>query len=109
MNNKKFKVGIVGCGTIAPYHVEAFQTLENVEVVGVSDVNEMKAKELCSKYNINFWTTDYRKLHDLIIILHFQFNSSRPFVCFGFTRPQTPFFIIRSKPLDFTIGTAACS
>jgi UDP-N-acetyl-2-amino-2-deoxyglucuronate dehydrogenase len=65
MNNKKFNVGIVGCGTIAPYHVEAFQTLENVEVVGVSDVNEMKAKELCSKYNINFWTTDYRKLHDL--------------------------------------------
>jgi len=70
MGDKKLRVGIIGCGVIAPFHIEAFQCLQDVEIRGVADVVESKAKDLAQRYKIDFWTSDYHRLlkEDLDIV-----------------------------------------
>lgn len=62
MSDKKLRVGIIGCGVIAPFHIEAFQKLQDAKLRGVVDVIESKAKDLAEKYKIDFWTSDYHRL-----------------------------------------------
>lgn len=62
MSDDKLKVGIIGCGVIAPFHIEAFQCLQNVKIGGVVDVIESRAKKLAQKYKIDFLTSDYHRL-----------------------------------------------
>lgn len=54
------KVGIVGCGGIAPYHISAYKKLKNVEVVGLCDLNLKRAKTLAAEFRVkntysNYW------------------------------------------------------
>ena len=60
--SKKLRVGIIGCGVIAPFHIEAFQCLQDVEIRGVVDIIESRAKDISEKHNIDFWTSDYHRL-----------------------------------------------
>jgi UDP-N-acetylglucosamine 3-dehydrogenase len=46
------KVGIIGCGGIAPLHIEAYRKLKDVSVVGLCDLDLQKAKNLASKSRI---------------------------------------------------------
>ena len=48
----KVKVGIVGSGFIAEHHCLAFSLLPNVEIIGISSINEDEAKLLKNKYKI---------------------------------------------------------
>ena len=49
----KVRVGILGCATIAKrYAIQAFQSLENAEVVSVASRDGEKAKEVASRFNI---------------------------------------------------------
>ena len=48
----KIKVGIIGSGFIAEHHCLAFSLLPNVEVIGISSINEDEAKLLMHKYEI---------------------------------------------------------
>jgi len=54
------KVGIIGCGGIAAYHINAYKKLGNVEVVGLCDLNLERAKALAARFRIkntysNYW------------------------------------------------------
>jgi predicted dehydrogenase len=54
------KVGIIGCGGIAPLHLKAFRNFKNIEIVGLCDLNIARAKNLASKFKIdkvyeNYW------------------------------------------------------
>ena len=40
------KIGIVGCGAIGKKHANCYRALQNVRVVGVSDIRQDKAKEI---------------------------------------------------------------
>ncbi len=62
--SRKISVGIIGCGVIAPAHVESYQRLENVEVSWACDLIEPKAGKLAEKYAIANIATDYRRLLD---------------------------------------------
>lgn len=53
------KVGIIGCGGIASSHVQAYQTLKNVKVVALCDLNLEKAKNLATKLKIGKTFRDY--------------------------------------------------
>ncbi len=46
MENKKLKVAVVGCGSIASFHIKAYEQLPNVEVYAFCDINPdaLKAK-----------------------------------------------------------------
>lgn len=56
------KVGIIGCGVIAPTHIEGYQLLPDVEVVHISDLIPERMTEKGEKYNIAKRSVDYRDL-----------------------------------------------
>lgn len=53
------KVGIIGCGGIAPLHIRAYQKLEGVEVVGLCDLNQERASKLAARFRIGKTFEDY--------------------------------------------------
>ena len=50
---EKINVAIIGSGFIAEHHCHAYNLLPNVEIIGISSLEEDKAKELMNKYNIS--------------------------------------------------------
>jgi len=67
------KVGIIGCGGIAPAHIRVYQSLKNVKVVGLCDLNLERAKNLAAKFQIektfeNYWDMFEKEDLDLVDI-----------------------------------------
>ena len=60
--SKTYKFGIVGCGIIAPHHIESVMNVKNCEVTAVCDIVEEKARELSEKYKIKKIYKDYKDL-----------------------------------------------
>ena len=54
---KTVKVGIIGCGVIAPSHIESYQLDPNVKVVWACDLVKAKADAIADKYGIPKRTT----------------------------------------------------
>ncbi|MGC8674614.1 MAG: Gfo/Idh/MocA family protein [Thermoprotei archaeon] len=67
MSTKTLKVGIIGAGTVAPAHVEAYKQIPWVELIGVADINETRAKDAAKKWGLpeDRAFTDYHQLLDL--------------------------------------------
>jgi len=66
------RIGIIGCGGIAPAHIQIYQRLKN-EVVSLCDLNLEKAKNLASKFRIqktysNYWDMFEKEKLDLVDI-----------------------------------------
>jgi predicted dehydrogenase len=62
------KVGIIGCGFMGKIHANCYKLFPDVEVVGVADVDEEKAKEAAQITNSSVLTSDE-------IISHPEINS----------------------------------
>ena len=56
------KCGIIGCGVIAPTHIEGYQALSDVQVVHLCDLIPERADKLGEKYGVARRSTDYRRL-----------------------------------------------
>ncbi len=56
------KCGVIGCGVIAPTHIEGYQALPGVEVVHLCDLIPERAAALGEKYGIPRCSADYREL-----------------------------------------------
>lgn len=52
MSEKKFRVGVVGAGHISEFHVRALRRLDNVEIVGIVDVDQDRARAAAQKHGI---------------------------------------------------------
>jgi len=63
--NMKFKVGIIGVGTIGHAHIKAFMENKKAEVVAIADINPNALKSASEKFKIEKAYTDY---HDLLAI-----------------------------------------
>ena len=55
------KIGFVGTGDIAHYHLNHLAKIKGVQLVGMCDVNETKARETATKYKCPYYT-DYKDL-----------------------------------------------
>jgi len=64
MSVKPVRVGIVGCGVIAPTHVESYQRLDGVEVRWACDTDQARARKLADKYGIEQVATDLAAVLD---------------------------------------------
>lgn len=56
---KTINCGVIGCGVIAPSHIESYQHLEQVKVAWVCDLVAEKAETMAKKYGIAKVTTDF--------------------------------------------------
>ena len=52
---KKVKVCVIGVGHMGEKHVEKYMGNSGVELVGISDVNIERAREIGAKYNIKVY------------------------------------------------------
>jgi len=59
------RVGLVGCGGIAPLHLRVYQRIKDVEVAGVCDISLEKAKNLATRFRIERTFSDYWDLFEL--------------------------------------------
>jgi len=55
------RAGVIGVGAMGQHHVRIYHEMENVELVGISDVSEDRVKELSDRYGTNGFT-DYNEL-----------------------------------------------
>ncbi|MHA6484903.1 Gfo/Idh/MocA family protein [Paenibacillus sp. strain BS8-2] len=58
---RKWRIGIIGCGSVSDFHIEAIRGIDDAELVYVSSRNEAKVKSTAEHAGCA-WTTDYREL-----------------------------------------------
>ena len=49
---RMIRAGLIGAGHISEFHVRALQRLSNVEIVGVADIDEARARSLAERYKL---------------------------------------------------------
>ncbi|MBT2555949.1 Gfo/Idh/MocA family protein [Arthrobacter sp. ISL-5] len=59
---RTFRVGIAGCGAISRNHLEAFKALDNVDIVGVCDVDPERARATAEAWGIPASVTSVEEL-----------------------------------------------
>ena len=57
---KVIRIGIIGCGLIAPYHIEAIKKT-SAEVICCTDINQEIGKEFAKTYNLDYFK-DYKRM-----------------------------------------------
>ncbi len=55
------KVGVIGVGAMGQHHARVYHEMDGVELVGVSDVDRLRAEEIAAMHGARAFT-DYRKL-----------------------------------------------
>jgi predicted dehydrogenase len=58
---KKIKIGVIGVGHLGQHHARIYSQMPDVELVGVSDSNEARAREIGEKFKTKYFT-DYSNL-----------------------------------------------
>jgi predicted dehydrogenase len=56
------KVGVVGVGHLGEYHVQKYQTMPDVDLIGVVDTNPRRAGEISERYGVK----PYMRYHDIL-------------------------------------------
>ncbi|MFN8488418.1 MAG: Gfo/Idh/MocA family oxidoreductase [Caldilineaceae bacterium] len=63
MAQPKYRVAMIGAGKIVQVgHIPNFQTIPNVSVEAVCDVNEERVKAIAAEKNVPYTFTDYKKM-----------------------------------------------
>jgi UDP-N-acetyl-2-amino-2-deoxyglucuronate dehydrogenase len=55
----KIGIGLVGCGTIAPHHLESILHIDNAELIATMDIDAERARDLAGRYGAAAWYADY--------------------------------------------------
>lgn len=65
MDNKRFGIGVIGCGGIAGAHIQAFLELKDqCEILALSDLDRTKAEGLASEFGLS--AAGYENYHDML-------------------------------------------
>ena len=56
-----FNVGVIGIGSMGKNHARVYTELENINLVGVADLDVKSAKQIAKRFNTN-WYKDYQEL-----------------------------------------------
>lgn len=59
---KNLRIGIVGCGVVAPAHAGSYRKIDGVELAWACDLVEDKARALAAAHGIARTTVDYRAM-----------------------------------------------
>ena len=59
---KKYKIGVIGAGSISEAHLNAYKQNPQVEIYAICDLNEERAKAKAEKYGASRIYTNYKEL-----------------------------------------------
>jgi predicted dehydrogenase len=51
VSSETIQVGVIGVGHLGEYHVQKYKAMDQVELVGVMDINPQRASEIARRYN----------------------------------------------------------
>lgn len=98
-------VGLIGCGGIAPLHIEAYKREKNVKVASLCDLNIERAKNLATRFHIekvysDYWNMFEKEDLDLIDICT-PVSTHAPIVC---DASEAVPAILVEKPMAFNVA-----
>ena len=64
--NRKFRIGIIGCGWIADAHMYSYKNMPDVEIVAGADIIPGKAAAFMAKHGITGAKTDYASHKEML-------------------------------------------
>ncbi len=105
--DEALRVGIVGCGKIAEYHVRFIQQMRNAVLVGVADVNEQAARQFGERHNI---VNVHGSLEDLLRstkldVLHVLTPPASHYACVSLALDNGVHVLVE-KPIAATLDEA---
>lgn len=74
--NEKIRIGCIGVGQIGKHHLENYSKINQVDVIGIADINETELNKVGDIYSVPNRYTDFRKLiarddlHAVDVCLH---------------------------------------
>jgi UDP-N-acetylglucosamine 3-dehydrogenase len=102
---KPLKVGIIGCGGIAPLHIKVYKNLKDVEIAGLCDLNFERAKSLAARYKIPRTFADYWKMLETeelgLVDICTPVSTHAKIVCD--VSKEVPAILVE-KPMALTVG-----
>ena len=57
MSSRKLKIGVVGVGALGRFHTKLYREIENVELVGIYDVNVENVERISTEFNVPIFPT----------------------------------------------------
>lgn len=100
----RIRAGIVGVGHMGRYHVAAYTEIYNVDIVGVCDLDQEKAKQAVAPFDLPT-LTDYRDLYgrvdvvSLAVPTHLHFEVAKDFL-------ENGIHVLLEKPIAPTMAEA---
>ena len=101
---KKLRVGVIGAGYLGKFHAEKYSQMDDVELVGIADLNRAQADSVSTKVKTNAYT-DYRDLIgktdavSVVVPTPAHFEVSRDFLENGID-------VLIEKPITTTLAEA---
>ncbi len=62
MTQKKYKVGVIGCGGFGSFCIEAYNKMPEIEVLAICRTHKTELKKCAKKFQIPLTYTDYKEL-----------------------------------------------
>lgn len=100
------KIALVGCGRISRRHIEAIQSVDQLQVSAVCDIIESKAKEASELLGGIPYTTDYRTLRDADAVSVLTPSGLHPRHAIELAEVTDIPYIICEKPVSLTVRDA---
>jgi predicted dehydrogenase/nucleoside-diphosphate-sugar epimerase len=72
VNAKVYRVGVIGAGNISSCHILALRSLDRVEIIGITDLDQVRGKHVATTWQIPFFPSAqemYRAKPDVVHIL----------------------------------------
>jgi len=101
---RKSKIAVIGVGYLGKFHVEKFAKHENVELVGVVDIDKNNAENIAKKFNTAAYT-DYKELlgkvnaASIVVPTNMHYQVAKDFLEYGAD-------VLIEKPMTTTIEEA---
>jgi predicted dehydrogenase len=101
---KKVRAGVVGIGYLGKFHAEKYAHLDNVELVGVADVNRDQAKEISEKLGVAAFH-DYKDMFgkvdavSIVVPTPLHFEIGKAFL-------EKEIDVLIEKPITTTVAEA---
>ena len=61
-NSQTIKIGVIGVGYLGEFHIQQLQIIDNIYLIGLSDINSDRGTSISTEYNVQH----YKNPNDLI-------------------------------------------
>jgi predicted dehydrogenase len=101
---KKLKCGVIGVGYLGRFHAQKYKSLEGIELVAVSDINEKSAKSVAKENDCKFFT-DYKEMLSEVDIVSIVTDTSLHYEITKYCLEKNK-HVLLEKPITNTVEQA---